>query len=180
MIYHFYSLLFFHLTAAPSYHLLLLLQVLECNRDEKNEPFSETLAQQYADELYAAGGTLLCMCMCVWNHGMLCSWCLMWYFLHNIFLIVILAGRSIGINAEPFIRILAVASKAQIDSINEKYKNNALIKDIETKLGVCWTWFLSLCLFLLVYLSVCLFVGSIRFVVTNVFSICRSFIIHRL
>jgi hypothetical protein len=77
-----------------------IAKVLECNRDERNEPFDDSTALRYAQELYEAG-----------------------------------AGRTIGINAEPFIRILSVASKAQIDSINEKYKGKQLMRDIDAKLG---------------------------------------------
>lgn len=77
-----------------------IAKVLECRRDERNEPFDQGTALRYAEELYEAG-----------------------------------AGRYVGINAEPFIRILAVANKAQIDSINEKYKGKQLVKDITAKLG---------------------------------------------
>lgn len=74
--------------------------MLECKRDERNEPFDDQTSLRYATELYEAG-----------------------------------AGRVIGMDAEPFIRILSVASKAQIDSINEKYKGKQLMKDIDAKLG---------------------------------------------
>ncbi len=77
-----------------------LAKVLECRRDERNEPFDDSTALRYAQELYDAG-----------------------------------AGRTIGIDAEPFIRILSVASKAQIDSVIEMYKGKQLMKDIDTKLG---------------------------------------------
>ena len=53
------------------------------------------------------------------------------------------AGRTIGIDAEPYIRILSVASKKQIDSIMEKYSETYsvgkvprdFLKDIDAKLG---------------------------------------------
>lgn len=42
-------------------------------------------------------------------------------------------GRTIGIDPDPYIRILAVASKKQIDSIMEKYsetyKNGKQVRD---------------------------------------------------
>lgn len=77
-----------------------IAKVLECNRDERNEPFDDLKAQQLADELYAAG-----------------------------------AGRSVGINPDPFIRIFSTINKAQFESINEKYKGKQLLKDIDAKLG---------------------------------------------
>lgn len=52
-------------------------------------------------------------------------------------LIVLLigAGRTIGIDAEPFIRILANINYAQFESLNRKYKDQQLLKDISSKLG---------------------------------------------
>jgi hypothetical protein len=44
-------------------------------------------------------------------------------------------GRTIGFDPEPFIRILATINKPQFDSINDKYRDNALLRDIASKLG---------------------------------------------
>jgi hypothetical protein len=45
------------------------------------------------------------------------------------------AGRTIGIDAEVFIRVFSTISKPQFDSLNAKYKNQQLLKDIDAKLG---------------------------------------------
>eukprot|EP01031_Cornospumella_fuschlensis_P004206 gene4206-5259_t len=45
------------------------------------------------------------------------------------------AGRSLGMDPEPFIRILGSVSRRQFESINEQYPNKQLVKDITAKLG---------------------------------------------
>jgi hypothetical protein len=45
------------------------------------------------------------------------------------------AGRTFGVDPEPFIRILAVLTPCQFSQVNIFYKNNSLIKDIEKKIG---------------------------------------------
>lgn len=45
------------------------------------------------------------------------------------------AGRTIGMDPEPFIEYLSTVSPAQFDSIVAKYRNRALMKDINSKLG---------------------------------------------
>lgn len=75
-------------------------KVLECNRDERNEPFDDITATRLATELYDAG-----------------------------------AGRTIGIDPNPFIRIFSTINRAQFESLNEKYKGKQLLKDIDSKLG---------------------------------------------
>lgn len=45
------------------------------------------------------------------------------------------AGRSVGIDPKPFIRIFSMINKDQFDSINAKYRNQQLLKDIDSKLG---------------------------------------------
>lgn len=45
------------------------------------------------------------------------------------------AGRMLGCDPEPFIRICSIISKQQFESINEKYNGKCLLKDIEKKLG---------------------------------------------
>ena len=45
------------------------------------------------------------------------------------------AGRLLGCDPEPFIRICSTISKQQFESINEKYNGKCLLKDIEKKLG---------------------------------------------
>eukprot|EP01035_Chromulina_nebulosa_P017534 gene17534-23096_t len=44
-------------------------------------------------------------------------------------------GRTLGIDPEPFLRILANISNIQFESINNVYKDQKLVKDISTKLG---------------------------------------------
>lgn len=45
------------------------------------------------------------------------------------------AGRTIGMDPEPFIRILANVSRKQFESINQHYPSQQLVKDITAKLG---------------------------------------------
>jgi len=45
------------------------------------------------------------------------------------------AGRMLGCDPEPFIRICSTVSKQQFESINEQYNGKCLLKDIEKKLG---------------------------------------------
>ena len=42
---------------------------------------------------------------------------------------------TVGIIAEPFIRILSTINRAQFESINEQYKDRKLLKDITNKMG---------------------------------------------
>lgn len=77
-----------------------VLSLLSCNRDESDKPLDPIVAQQYANELYAAG-----------------------------------AGRTLGIDPEPFLRILPYLSHQQFLSVNNCYKDRKLIADIKSKLG---------------------------------------------
>lgn len=45
------------------------------------------------------------------------------------------AGRTVGIDPEPFIRILSGINHIQFESINEHYHQKQLLKDISSKLG---------------------------------------------
>ena len=45
------------------------------------------------------------------------------------------AGRTVGIDPEPFIRILPTINNVQFQSINEVYKDKSLMKDMHNKLG---------------------------------------------
>ena len=45
------------------------------------------------------------------------------------------AGRTLGVDPEPFIRILGNINDVQFDSINQYYRDNCLLKDIQSKLG---------------------------------------------
>jgi hypothetical protein len=45
------------------------------------------------------------------------------------------AARTLSCDPEPFIRILGNTNSIQFDSINAQYRNQALLKDINSKLG---------------------------------------------
>ncbi len=77
-----------------------VLKILECSRDEDDQPFDPITAKKLADELYAAG-----------------------------------AARTVGMEPEPFIRIISNINRKQFESINDQYPNKALLKDIQAKLG---------------------------------------------